>query len=188
MFFCPEIAIAERADIEMHGPTTLPGPQIMGPKVLQDSYLKGSPEEKELQCKNEVASSLGEDCSFCHNDDVTLLANKGKKAKKMMRAAVAIGVKCDYCHAGNGAFTEKKEIAEKMLELSKLMGVDCNYCHAGKDTFTHEGNTAKTAMVLQEWGKTGSRKCLDCHVEGKQFEFNFRGWEILNTQKGLLGL
>ena len=40
------------------------------PDTLQESYLKGSRDEKSRQCRSEVASSLGEECSFCHNDEV----------------------------------------------------------------------------------------------------------------------
>ena len=73
------------------------------PDVLQESYLKGSREEKSRQCRNDVASSLGKECSFCHNNDVTDFTEKGNKAKEDMKAAIAIGVKCDYCHTGKGA-------------------------------------------------------------------------------------
>jgi len=156
--------------------------------ILQETYLMGNKEQKGRQCRNEVASSLEEECSACHNSEVMEFTEKGKKAKMMMSAAVAIDVKCDYCHTGKEQFTERKEIAVKMFELSEMMGVECHYCHAGKDTLTIEGKTAKTAMILQEWARTGSKKCLECHEEKKQFELNFHGWEVLNTQKGLLGL
>ena len=48
--------------------------------------------------------------------------------------------------------------------------------------------TAKTAMILQEWAETGNKTCLKCHEEKKQFELNTHGEEILNSQKGLLGM
>jgi nitrate/TMAO reductase-like tetraheme cytochrome c subunit len=161
---------------------------VPDPDVLQETYLKGDRKEKKSQCSKEVASSLGVKCSYCHNDDVTTFTEKGERAKEDMKAAMAIGVKCDYCHAGKEQFTEKKVIASKMFELSEMMGVECNFCHAGKEVLTHEGKTAKTAMILQEWAEYGSKKCLECHVEKKQFELNFHGWEVLNTQKGLQGL
>ncbi len=161
---------------------------IPEPDVLHEDYLQGNREEKSQQCSKEVASALGEECSFCHNDDVTDFTEKGNKAEFMMRAAMAIGVKCNYCHAGKGQFTDKLEVAAKMFKLSEMMDIECNYCHAGKGILTHEGKTAKTAMMLQKWSETGNKKCLDCHVEKKQFELNFRGWEILNAQKGLIGM
>jgi len=165
------------------GPLDIPEPD-----ALQETYLQGSREEKSQQCSKEVASALGEGCSFCHNDDVTDFTEKGNKARFMMRAAVAIGAKCNYCHAGKKQFTDKLEVAAKMFKLSEMMGIECNYCHAGKDVLTHDGKTAKTAMLLQKWSETGNKKCLECHVEKKQFELNFHGWEILNAQKGLLGM
>jgi nitrate/TMAO reductase-like tetraheme cytochrome c subunit len=161
---------------------------IPEPEMLQESYLQGSREEKSQQCSKEVASALGEECSSCHNDDVTDFTEKGERAKEDMKAAIAIGVKCDHCHAGKKQFTDKLEVAARMFELSEMMAIECNYCHAGKDILTHEGKMAKTAMMLQKWSETGNKKCLDCHVEKKQFELNFHGWEILNAQKGLLGM
>ncbi len=155
---------------------------------LQETYLKGDKTERGRQCTNEVASTLEEECSTCHNNEVTELTEKGEKAKEMMKAAVAMDVKCDYCHVGKEEFTDRKEVAVMMFELSDLMGVECNFCHAGRETLTKEGKTAKTAMLLQEWFKTGNKKCLECHDEKKKFELNFHGWEVLNTQKGLLGL
>ncbi len=44
---------------------------IPEPDLLQETYLQGNREEKNQQCSKEVASALGEECSFCHNDDVT---------------------------------------------------------------------------------------------------------------------
>ena len=161
---------------------------IPEPEMLQESYLQGSREERNQQCSKEVASALGEECSSCHNDDVTDFTEKGERAKEDMKASITIGVKCDYCHAGKKQFTDKLEVATRMFRLSEMMAVECSYCHAGKDILTHEGKMAKTAMMLQKWSETGNKKCLDCHVEKKQFELNFHGWEILNAQKGLLGM
>ncbi len=161
---------------------------IPEPEMLQESYLQGSREEMSQQCSKEVASALGEECSSCHNDDVTDFTEKGERAKEDMKAAIAIGVKCDHCHAGKKQFTDKLEVAARMFELSEMMAIECNYCHAGENILTHEGKMAKTAMMLQKWSETGNKKCLDCHVEKKQFELNFHGWEILNAQKGLLGM
>ena len=158
------------------------------PEMLQESYLQGNREERNQQCSKEVASALGEECSSCHNDDVTDFTEKGERAKEDMKAAIAIGVKCDHCHAGKKQFTDKLEVAARMFELSEMMAIECNYCHAGENILTHEGKMAKTAMMLQKWSETGNKKCLDCHVEKKQFELNFYGWEILNAQKGLLGM
>jgi nitrate/TMAO reductase-like tetraheme cytochrome c subunit len=149
------------------------------PEALQETYLKGSREEKSWQCRNEVASSLGQECSFCHNDDVTEFTEKGNRAIKDMKVAIALGVKCDYCHTGKKQFTKKFKMAEKMFKLSEMMDVECNFCHTGKDILTHRGRTAKTAMLLQKWTKKGNKSCLKCHVEKKQFELNSDGKELL---------
>ncbi|MDR4504823.1 MAG: hypothetical protein MRK01_08565 [Candidatus Scalindua sp.] len=162
--------------------------ELPAPDLLQNKYLQGSREERGRQCSKEVASSLGEECSFCHNDTATTFTENGEKSKKMMAASVSIGTKCSYCHNGKKQFTEKKEIADKMFELSEIMGVECGFCHGGKSLLTSSGKTAKTAMILQEWAENDSKKCLKCHVEKKQFELNFHGWEVSNIQKGLLGL
>jgi nitrate/TMAO reductase-like tetraheme cytochrome c subunit len=158
------------------------------PDKLQETYLVGSRDAKRQQCSEEVAPALGRKCSYCHNVNATEFTKKGNKAKFMMRAAVALGVKCNYCHAGKKQFTDKLEIAAKMIKLAEMMDVECNFCHAGKGNFTHQGKTAKTAMILQRWAKTGNKKCLQCHDKKKKFELNFHGWEILNAQKGLLGM
>ncbi|MDR4499150.1 MAG: hypothetical protein MRK02_14715 [Candidatus Scalindua sp.] len=179
---------ADQLELRRGGSVLISEGELPEPDVLQKKYLKGDTEEKSRQCREEVSVPLGQECSFCHNDDRTVFTENGEKAGKMMDASVAIGVTCDYCHSGKSRFTERKEIAEKMFELSEMMGVECDYCHAGKSVLTGEGKTAKTAMILQEWADNGSKKCLNCHVEKKQFELNFHGWEILNTQKGLLGL
>ncbi|MBC8548459.1 MAG: hypothetical protein H8D23_02315 [Candidatus Brocadiales bacterium] len=151
------------------------------PDALQETYLNGTREEKSRQCGNEVASLLGEECSFCHNDDVTEFTEKGTRAKRDMQASIAIGVKCDYCHAGRNQFTKKFEMAEKMFKLSEMMDVECNFCHRGKDILTPKGSTARTAMLLQKWQKKGNKKCLKCHVERKQFELNSDGKELLKS-------
>ncbi|OHB88203.1 MAG: hypothetical protein A3D13_02490 [Planctomycetes bacterium RIFCSPHIGHO2_02_FULL_40_12] len=155
---------------------------------LQETYLKGNREEKRQQCSKEVAPALGVECSFCHNDEVTDFTKEGNKAKFMMRNAVAIGVKCNHCHAGKKQFTDKLEVAAKMIKLAEMMDVECNYCHAGKGVLTNEGKTAKTAMILQKWSETGNKICLDCHDKKKRFKLNSHGEEILNAQKGLLGM
>ena len=155
---------------------------------LQKTFLVGSRDAKRQQCSEEVAPALGRKCSFCHNVNATEFTKKGNKAKFMMRAAVALGVKCKFCHAGKKQFTDKLEIAAKMIKLSEMMDVECSFCHAGKGNFTQAGKTAKTAMILQRWAKKGNKKCLDCHDKKKKFELNFHGWEVLNAQKGLLGM
>lgn len=151
------------------------------PDALQETYLKGTREEKSLQCGNEIASLLGEECSFCHNDDVTEFTENGNRAKVDMKASIAIGVKCDYCHAGKKQFTKKFGMAEKMFKLSEMMDVECNFCHTGKDILTPEGSTAKTAMLLQKWRKKGNKRCLKCHVEKEQFELNSDGKELIKS-------
>lgn len=151
------------------------------PDALPETYLKGTREEKSRQCRSEVASSLGQECSFCHNDDVTEFTEKGTRAKTDMKAAIAIGVKCDYCHAGKKQVTKKFKIAEKMFKLSEMMDIECNFCHSGKGVLTPEGRTAKTAMLLQKWAKKGNKRCLKCHVEKKQFELNADGKEIIKS-------
>jgi len=158
------------------------------PDELPKTFLVGSRDAKRKQCSEEVAPALGRKCSFCHNVNATEFTKKGNKAKFMMRAAVALGVKCNYCHAGKKQFTDKLEIAAKMIKLAEMMDVECNFCHAGKGNFTHAGKTAKTAMILQRWAKKGNKKCLDCHDKKKKFELNFHGWEVLNAQKGLMGM
>ena len=151
------------------------------PDALKESYLKGSREEKSRQCRNEIASLLEEECSSCHNEDVTVFTEKGNKTKEDMKAAIAIGVKCEYCHAGKEKFTDKFEMAVNMFKLSEMMDVECNFCHKGKDVLTSRGRTARTAMLLQKWVKTGNKICLECHVARKQFELNSNGKEILKT-------
>jgi nitrate/TMAO reductase-like tetraheme cytochrome c subunit len=161
---------------------------IPEPEMLQQSYLQGTRDAKREQCSEEVAAAIGRECSFCHNEDVTDFTEKGEKAKVDMKAATAIGVKCDYCHAGKEQFTEKLEVAAKMIKLAEMMDVECSFCHAGKDVLTQKGITAKTAMILQDWTGAGNKICLKCHEEKKQFKLNAHGEEILDSQKGLLGM
>lgn len=161
---------------------------IQEPEMLQETYLKGNREERGRLCSKEVAPALGQECSFCHNEDVTKFTKKGNKAKFMMKNAIALGVKCNYCHAGKKQFTDKLEVAAKMIKLGEMMNVECSYCHAGKKVLTQKGVTAKTAMILQNWTGTGNKTCLKCHEEKKQFELNAHGEKILNSQKGLLGM
>jgi nitrate/TMAO reductase-like tetraheme cytochrome c subunit len=148
---------------------------------LQDSYLKGSREERSQQCRKEVASLFGGKCTSCHNDDVTEFTEKGNKAKEDMMAASAIGVKCDYCHTGKKQYTDKFEMAVNMFELSEMMDVECNFCHKGKKILTTQGQTSKTAMLVENWVETGNEKCLECHIEKKQFELNSHGQNALKT-------
>ncbi len=161
---------------------------IPEPEMLQESYLQGTREEKKQQCSKEVSPALGRECTFCHNEDVTEFTKKGNKAKFMMKNAMAIGVKCNYCHVGKKQFTDKLEVAAKMIKLAEMMDVECSFCHAGKNVLTQKGMTAKTAMILQDWTGTGNKICLKCHEEKKQFKLNAHGEEILNSQKGLLGM
>ncbi len=151
------------------------------PDELHDFYLKGSREEKSNQCRKEVASLFGGKCIPCHNDDVTEFTKKGNKAKEDMAAASAIGVQCDYCHTGRKQFTDKFEMAVNMFELSEMMDVECDFCHKGKQILTTQGETAKTAMLVENWVETGNEKCLECHIEKKQFELNSSGMNVLKT-------
>ncbi len=151
------------------------------PDQLEESYLKGSREEKSQQCIKEVASLFGKKCTLCHNEDVTVFTKKGNRAKKDMKAAIAIGVKCKYCHVGNEQFTDKFEMAVDMDKLSDMMDVECNFCHKGKGILTPQGETSKIAMLVESWVETGNEKCLECHIEKKQFELNTHGKNTLKT-------
>ena len=151
------------------------------PDALEETYLKGTREERGIQCAKEVASLLGEECSFCHNGEVTEFTESGNRARTDMHASIAIGAKCNYCHTGRKQFTKKFEMAEKMFELSEMMDVKCDLCHNGKDNLTPEGSTAKTAMLLQKWKKKGNKRCLKCHVKRKKFELNSDGKELLKS-------
>ena len=98
-----------------------------------------------------------------------------------MKAAIAIGVTCEYCHAGKEHFTDKFEMAVNMFKLSEMMDVECDFCHKGKGILTSHGKTAKTAMLVENWVETGNEKCLECHIEKKQFELNSHGESVLKT-------
>lgn len=151
------------------------------PDELDESYLKGSREEKNRQCRKEVATLFGDNCTSCHNPDVTVFSEKGFKAKEDMKASIAIGVKCDYCHKVNKQFTDKFEMAVKMFKLSEMMAVECNFCHKGKRILTSKGETAKIAMLVESWAETGNEKCLECHIRKKQFELNSHGENVLKS-------
>ena len=52
---------------------------IPEPDELEESYLKGSREEKShAMQKRELLSLFGGECTTCHNDDVTDFTEKGK--------------------------------------------------------------------------------------------------------------
>jgi hypothetical protein len=72
-------------------------------------------------------------------------------------------------------------MAVNMFRLSEMMDVECNLCHKGKAILTPQGKTAKTAMLVENWVETGNEKCLECHIEKKQFELNSHGESILKT-------
>ncbi len=151
------------------------------PDELKESYLEGSREKKSQQCRKEIASLFGGKCTSCHNDGVTDFTQKGNKAKEDMKAAIAIGVKCDYCHTGKEQFTDKFEMAVNMFKLSEMMDVECDFCHKGKEILTPQGETAKVAMLVEDWMETGNEKCLECHIEKKQFGLNSHGENVLKT-------
>ena len=75
-----------------------------------------------------------------------------------MKAAIAIGVKCKYCHAGKEQFTDKFKMAVDMDKLSDMMDVECNFCHKGKDILTPQGETAKIAMLSRKLGRNRQRE------------------------------
>ncbi len=154
---------------------------IPEPDELEESYLKGSREEKSRQCRKEVALLFGGKCTTCHNNDVTDFTEKGNKAKEDMKAAIAVGVKCEYCHADKEHFAGRFEIAVGMFRLSEMMDVECNFCHKGRHILTPRGETAKISMLVENWVETGNERCLKCHVEKKQFKLNARGENVLNT-------
>ncbi len=147
----------------------------------EESYLKGSREEKSQQCRKEVALLFGGECTACHNDDVTGLTKLGNRAREEMKVAIAIGVKCEYCHADNEHFANRYKIAVSMFRLSEMMDVKCSFCHKGRHILTPRGETAKISMLSENWVETGNEKCLKCHVEKKQFKLNARGENVLNT-------
>ncbi len=154
---------------------------IPEPDELEESYLKGSREEKSQQCRKEVALLFGGECTTCHNDDVTDFTEKGNKARGYVEAAIAIGVKCVYCHAVKEYFAGRFEIAVGMFRLSEMMDVECGFCHNGRHILTPRGETSKISMLAGNWVETGNEKCLKCHIEKKQFELNARGENVLKT-------
>ncbi len=157
------------------------GQDLPEPDELKESYLKGSREEKSRQCRKEVASLFGGECTTCHNDNVTDFTAIGIKAEEDMKAAIALGVKCEYCHAGKEHFADRLEIAVNMFKLSEMMDVECGFCHKGKHILTPQGETAKISMLVEKWVETGNEKCLECHIEKKQFKLNFHGEYVLRT-------
>ena len=154
---------------------------IPEPDELEESYLKGSREEKNQQCRKEVALLFGGKCTTCHNDDVTDFTKQGDKARDDMKAAIAIGVKCEYCHADKEHFAGRFEIAVAMFRLSEMMDVECDFCHKGRHILTPRGQTAKISMLAENWVETGNERCLKCHIEKRQFKLNARGENVLNA-------
>jgi nitrate/TMAO reductase-like tetraheme cytochrome c subunit len=150
-------------------------------------YFKGTREEREAQIKR-MTALFGVDCNFCHNEDLTVFTEEGKKSKEMMTASVALGVECDYCHIDRKHYKANEQQARKMFELCEIMGTECAFCHAGKDKLTPKGERSKTAFVTRAWATEGTKQCLECHIEKKQFALNFYGWQVLNAIKGLRGM
>ncbi len=148
---------------------------------LEESYLKGSREEKSQQCREEVALLFGGECTTCHNNDVTDFTEKGNKAQDDMKAAIAVGVKCEYCHADKEHFADRFDIASSMFRLSEIMDVECDFCHKGRHILTPRGQTSKISMLAENWVETGNERCLKCHLEKKQFKLNTRGENVLKT-------
>jgi len=155
--------------------------------TYSNPYFKGTKEEREAQIKR-ITSLFGVDCDFCHNKDLTVFTEEGKKSKEMMKASVALGVECDHCHIDRKHYKENEQQAKKMFELCEIMGTECDFCHAGKDKLTPKGERSKTAFVTRAWGTEGTKQCLECHTEKKQFALNFYGWQVLNAIKGLKGM
>lgn len=155
--------------------------------TYSNPYFKGNKEERDAQVKR-IASLFGVDCNFCHNEDLTVFTEEGEKSKIMMKASVALGVECDYCHVDRKHYKENEQQAKRMFELCEIMGTECNFCHAGKDKFTTKGEKSKTAFVTRAWPTEGTKQCLECHIEKKQFALNFYGWQVMNAMKGLKGM
>lgn len=155
--------------------------------TYSNPYFKGTREDKDAQIRR-ITSLFGVECDFCHNEDLTIFTEEGKKSKEMMKASVALGVECDYCHLDRKRYKENEQQAKKMFELSEIMGTECNFCHAGKGKLTPKGETSKTAFVTRDWATEGTKRCLECHIEKKQFALNFYGWQVLNALKGLKGM
>ncbi len=155
--------------------------------TYSNPYFKGTKEEREAQVKR-ISALFGVECNFCHNEDLTVFTEEGEKSKKMMKASVALGVECDHCHVDRKHYKENEQEAKRMFELSEIMGTECNFCHAGKDKLTVKGEKSKTAFVTRAWATEGTKQCLECHIEKKQFALNFYGWQVLNAMKGLKGM
>lgn len=155
--------------------------------TYSNPYFKGTKEEREALIKR-MTSLLGVDCNFCHNEDLTVFTEAGEKSKGMMKASVALGVECDHCHIDLKHYKENEQQARKMFELSEVMGTECNFCHAGKEKLTPKGEKSKTAFVTRDWATEGTKQCLACHIEKKQFALNFYGWQVLNAMRGLKGM
>ncbi len=155
--------------------------------TYSNPYFKGTREERDAQVKR-ISTLFGVECNFCHNEDLTVFSKEGEKSKEMMKASVALGVECDHCHVDRKHYKENEQQAKKMFELCEIMGTECNFCHAGKDTLTAKGEKAKTAFLTRAWAIEGTKQCLECHTEKKQFALNFNGWQVLNAMKGLKGM
>lgn len=155
--------------------------------TYSNPYFKGTREERDAQVKR-ISTLFGVECNFCHNEDLTVFSKEGEKSKEMMKASVALGVECDHCHVDRKHYKENEQQAKKMFELCEIMGTECNFCHAGKDKLTAKGEKAKTAFLTRAWAIEGTKQCLECHTEKKQFALNFNGWQVLNAMKGLKGM
>ena len=155
--------------------------------TYSNPYFKGTKEEREAQVKR-ISALFGVECNFCHNEDLTVFTEEGEKSKMMMNASVALGVECDHCHIDRKHYKENEQEAKRMFELSEIMGTECSFCHAGKDKLTVKGEKSKTAFVTRAWATEGTKQCLECHIEKKQFALNFYGWQVLNAMKGLKGM
>ena len=155
--------------------------------TYSNPFFKGTKEERESQIKR-MAALFGVDCDFCHNEDLTVFSEEGEKSKKMMKASAALGVECDHCHVDRKHYKENEQQAKKMFELCEVMGTDCDFCHAGKDKLTKKGEKSKTAFVTRDWPTEGTKQCLSCHTEKKQFALNFYGWQVLNAMRGSKGM
>ena len=79
-----------------------------------------------------------------------------------MKASIATGVKCNYCHAGNKRFTNKSEIAEKMFELSEMMDVECRLLPQWKRTLTPEGSTKDCYVTTKMEERKATKDALPC--------------------------
>jgi hypothetical protein len=155
--------------------------------TYSNPYFKGTKDEREAMIKR-MTSLLGVDCNFCHNDNLTVFTEAGEKSKEMMKASVALGVECNYCHVDLKHYKENEQQARKMFELSEIMGTGCDFCHAGKDKLTPKGEKSATAFITREWATEGTKQCLACHIEKKQFALNYYGWQVFNAVKGLKGM